>query len=86
MEYCPTGDMIADYFTKPLQGTLFRKFREVIMGWKHISTLEEFLPANKERLGNNEDIEQKEIIEKKEEKEKKIKKVTYADIVRSGGK
>ena len=24
--------MIADYFTKPLQGALFRKFRDLIMG------------------------------------------------------
>ena len=23
IEYCPTGEMVADYFTKPLQGTLF---------------------------------------------------------------
>jgi hypothetical protein len=25
VEYCPTLDMIADYFTKSLQGSLFRK-------------------------------------------------------------
>jgi hypothetical protein len=31
VEYCPTGDMVADYFTKPLQGTLFHKFRDFIM-------------------------------------------------------
>ena len=30
--YCPTGDMIADFMTKPLQGSLFRKFRKDIMG------------------------------------------------------
>jgi hypothetical protein len=30
--WCPTGDMIADYMTKPLQGALFRKFRDQIMG------------------------------------------------------
>lgn len=29
--YCPTGDMVADFFTKPLQGTLFKKFRDLIM-------------------------------------------------------
>ena len=23
IEYCPTGDMVADFFTKPLQGSLF---------------------------------------------------------------
>jgi len=31
VEYCPTGDMLADYFTKPLQGGLFVKFRDMIM-------------------------------------------------------
>ncbi len=32
MEWCPTKDMIADFMTKPLQGSLFKKFRDVIMG------------------------------------------------------
>ena len=32
VEYCPTGDMIADFMTKPLQGKLFEKFRKMIMG------------------------------------------------------
>ena len=31
VEYCPTGEMIADCFTKPLQGSLFKKFRDFIM-------------------------------------------------------
>jgi hypothetical protein len=30
--WCPMGDMIGDYATKPLQGALFRKFRDQIMG------------------------------------------------------
>jgi hypothetical protein len=30
--WCPTGDMIGDYATKPLQGTLFKRFRDFIMG------------------------------------------------------
>jgi hypothetical protein len=30
--WCPTGDMIGDYTTKPLQGVMFRKFRDHIMG------------------------------------------------------
>jgi hypothetical protein len=29
---CPTGDMIGGFATKPLQGALFRKFRDQIMG------------------------------------------------------
>ena len=31
VEYCPTTDMIADFFTKPLQGSLFKKFRALIL-------------------------------------------------------
>ena len=30
--WCPTGDMIGDFATKPLQGALFKKFRDQIMG------------------------------------------------------
>jgi hypothetical protein len=30
--WCPTGDMSGDYTTKPLQGGLFWKFRDQIMG------------------------------------------------------
>jgi hypothetical protein len=32
IEHCPTGIMIADYFTKPLQGALFWKLRDMVMG------------------------------------------------------
>ena len=32
--YCPTEEMIADFFTKPLQGSLFLKMRNLIMGLK----------------------------------------------------
>ena len=34
IEYCPTKEMWGDYFTKPLSGELFRKFRKLIMGHK----------------------------------------------------
>ena len=30
--HCPTERMIADYFTKPLQGKLFTTLRDTIMG------------------------------------------------------
>jgi hypothetical protein len=32
IEHCPTGIMLADYFTKPQQGLLFRTMRDMIMG------------------------------------------------------
>ena len=30
--YCPTEDMVADYSTKPLQGGVFEKHRNAILG------------------------------------------------------
>ena len=38
VEYCPTIDMIAEYFTKPLQGSQFRRFRNVILGIQEVDT------------------------------------------------
>ena len=37
--YCPTRLMLADYFKKALQGALFRKFRNIIMGYVHIDDI-----------------------------------------------
>jgi hypothetical protein len=34
VEYCPTGEMIGDFFTKALQGSLFKKFRNLILNIK----------------------------------------------------
>ena len=31
VEYCPTGNMVADFFTKPLQGALFRRLRDAVL-------------------------------------------------------
>ena len=39
IKYFPTEIMLADFFTKPLQGALFRKFQDVISGYKPITTL-----------------------------------------------
>ena len=32
MEFCPTLDMIVDYFTKSLQGYQFCRFHNIILG------------------------------------------------------
>ena len=37
--YCPTEVMLADFFTKPLQGNLFRKLRAAILGHVPARTL-----------------------------------------------
>ena len=46
--------MLADFFTKPLQGALFEKFKSVIMVHKHISILHD--PSNKERVEIDENV------------------------------
>ena len=54
VEYCPTEMMLADFFTKPLQGALFRKFRDVVLGYKHIDDLRQTTEeaSSQERVGN----------------------------------
>ena len=37
--YCPTEEMLVDFFTKCLQGSMFRKFRDAVMGYASINDL-----------------------------------------------
>ncbi len=37
IEYCPTEDMVADFFTKPLQGAAFKKFRDQVISCNILS-------------------------------------------------
>ena len=53
--YCSTEHMLAYLFTKALQGSLFTKFCDVIMGWKHVDTLQMGPLSTKERVGNVEE-------------------------------
>ena len=39
IKHCPTDLMLADYFTKPLQGKIFHIYRDIIMGYKPITDL-----------------------------------------------
>jgi hypothetical protein len=65
--YCPTEQMLADFFMKPLQGSLFEKFHQVLMGHAHINSLpplplvptEERVEANENKTtGKNEQCHQ----------------------------
>ena len=38
IRHCPTNEMVADYFSKPLQGKKFLKFRALILGLEEPST------------------------------------------------
>ncbi len=40
VEYCPIEKMLVDFFTKALQGNLSCKFRDVVLGYKHINSLD----------------------------------------------
>ena len=85
IEYCQTEKMLADFFTKPLQGELFRIFRDVIMGHKHINTLLNMLiPKNtsKERVGQDDIPNTTWTATNNPENGRSGKTVSYADIVR----
>ena len=54
IDYCNISAMLADFFTKPSQGSLFRSLREVIMGWAHLDILQDNVPPpKKERVENH---------------------------------
>jgi hypothetical protein len=51
--YCPTDKMLANFFTKPLQGSLFRLFRPILLSHCHVNTLTKSpLPLPEERVEN----------------------------------
>ena len=53
IRHCPTLQMLGDFLTKPLQGNLFRTFRDVILGYKHIDSLAlALVPSAEERVGD----------------------------------
>ena len=100
IKYCLTEYMLADYFTKPLQGKMFRDFRRVIMGYETISWLKNRLMQPKERVGKDvKRIACKNINEnscKNNQKNSQVKfkgvnetsekKMTYAGILTAGNR
>jgi hypothetical protein len=49
LAWCPTGNMIGDCATKPLQGQVFKKFRDYIMG---VVPAEDPEPAKSKSIGD----------------------------------
>ena len=47
IEYCPTREMVADFFTKPLQGSQFYKLRDLI---KNIDPTSKYLSDHRSVL------------------------------------
>ena len=61
--YCPTEQMLADFFTKPLQGSLYRRLKAVVMGHKHIDSFQEGPPvAPQARLADSVNLETSEAV------------------------
>ena len=70
LKHCPTDLMLADFLTKPLQGSLFRKFRAVLLGHAPITSLvpPSSQASSEERVGNK----------------RKSTGVTWAEVVVTG--
>ena len=86
IEYCPTEQMLADYFTKPLNGRLFKYFRDIIMGYIPIRELiEKTRSKMKERVENKEKLVSKVVSNDIKSNHAKIverQKMTYAEAVK----
>ena len=66
--------MLANFFTKPLQGSLFWRLREVIMGWAHVNILQNHFPLpKKERVENHVSGDKPEI-------KKKVKSILVSKV------
>ena len=68
--HCPIKRMIADFYTKPLQGALFRKMRDIVMGLNPFPE-EERVEINENRAN----------ISTENMRQKLVNKATYTDIV-----
>jgi hypothetical protein len=78
--------MLADFFTKPLQGNLFRKFREVILGHKHIDSLKRITTITSQERVEKDSLSANKWNEidgrKTDLKNTKPKKLSYAEITK----
>ena len=78
VRHCPTEQMLADFLTKPLQGALFKKFRDVLLGMEHVDSLSR--PAesvDEERVGIRVPVKPVETVNHKSH-------VTWADVAKKG--
>ena len=63
IKYCATENMLADFFSKPLQGNLFKKFRSVVLGHQPLYILRTHKSSYKlkERVGRCDSRENNEM-------------------------
>ena len=89
--YCPTEDMVADFFSKPSQGKLFNRFRDMIMGITPVPPVEDpSLSSNttaQERVGSSVFCANEQRTDNERWTDSKItksKRVTWTDRVKEG--
>jgi len=72
ISYCPTELMLADFFTKAVQGSLFKLFRDAVMGYVPMADIIYDDAKMKERVENKakEKNDQVVILDNNDEKEK----------------
>jgi hypothetical protein len=96
IEYCPTDDMLGDFYTKPTQGAKFTKFRGRILGKRgHYETTgsdpvrKECVEDSDPRVTNDDDESGlwTEVVSKKKKTDVSIKKKPYVLLTTNlGGK
>ena len=90
IEYCPTGDMIGDFFTKPLQGAQFIKFRKEILNLEYDDLSMYNIERSQECVGINRAFSDGGLIGSSYVDDPQIatytKPRTYADAVRNNVK
>ena len=89
---CHMDRMLADFFTKPLQGSKFHTFRRIIMGWEHISSIIKRTSEDGEPPSAKERVEKVVNKTDKSSEQQSIKNlgvvadsrtVTWADVVKN---
>ena len=86
--HCPTEIMITDFFTKPLQGSLFKRMKAVIMGETDEESFMSGMPnSSKERVEKHGKVSKVDLsrqtdeqIMEREERDKRIVKYEEHDI------
>ena len=79
VQYCPTEEMVADFFTKPLQGRLFKLFRALVMNLSGDDAIGH-------TVGTQECVEAVKVkdMENHEECSSPSGQRTYAEVAKSG--
>jgi Reverse transcriptase (RNA-dependent DNA polymerase) len=96
IRHCPTHQMLADFFTKPLQGSLFQRFKAVVLGHAHTESLHDLIVHSLEErveINNRSNSDNADHVEELDESVKSVRfdltehgtcsnKPTYADVLK----